>query len=160
MVVTALGVILSPVIVYLTAPGFTSDPAKFQLTVDLLRIVFPYIFFISLVSLAGGILNTFSRFTVPALTPALLNLSFIAFALWVAPYCDPPVMALANAHGAKFICVSDGVRDALLREGADPRRCLTVHNGIDCGQLCTLIKCGFNNQTTFHQLIIAKSALY
>jgi putative peptidoglycan lipid II flippase len=60
-------------------------------------VTFPYIFFISLVSLAGGILNTYSRFTVPALTPALLNVSFIVFALWLAPYFDPPVKALAWA---------------------------------------------------------------
>ena len=69
----------------MTAPGFAATPGKFDLTVDLLRITFPYIFFISLTALAGGILNTYSRFSVPAVTPALLNLSFIAFALWGAP---------------------------------------------------------------------------
>ena len=68
-----------------------------QLTVELLRITFPYILFISLTSLAGGILNTWSRFSVPAFTPALLNVSFIVFALWLAPYFDPPVKALAWA---------------------------------------------------------------
>jgi putative peptidoglycan lipid II flippase len=72
-------------------------PEKFALTVDLLRITFPYILFISLVSLAGGILNTYSRFSVPAVTPALLNLTFIGFALWAAPYFNPPIMALAWA---------------------------------------------------------------
>ncbi len=78
-------------IIYVTAPGFAATPGKFDLTVDLLRITFPYIFFISLTALAGGILNTYSRFSVPAITPALLNLSFIGFALWGAPYFDPPV---------------------------------------------------------------------
>jgi putative peptidoglycan lipid II flippase len=96
-VVTLLGVVAAPVIVYLSAPGFAANPQKFALTIDLLRITFPYILFISLVSLAGGILNTHSRFSVPALTPALLNLSFIGFALWAAPYFDPPVKALAWA---------------------------------------------------------------
>ncbi len=96
-VVTLIGVAAAPLIVYVSAPGFTATPEKFALTVDLLRITFPYIFFISLVSLAGGILNTYSRFSVPALTPALLNLTFIAFALWAAPYFDPPVKALAWA---------------------------------------------------------------
>jgi hypothetical protein len=62
-----------------------------------LRITFPYVIFISLTALAGGILNTYSRFWVPAFTPVLLNLSFIAFALWLAPYFDPPVAALAWA---------------------------------------------------------------
>ena len=96
-IVTLIGVAAAPVIVYLSAPGFAVNPQKFALTIDLLRITFPYIFFISLVSLAGGILNTHSRFSVPALTPALLNLSFIGFALWAAPYFDPPVKALAWA---------------------------------------------------------------
>ena len=96
-VVTLIGVAAAPLIVYLSAPGFAATPDKFALTIDLLRITFPYIFFISLVSLAGGILNTYSRFAVPALTPALLNLSFIGFALWAAPYFDPPVKALAWA---------------------------------------------------------------
>jgi len=96
-VVTLAGVIAAPAIVYVTAPGFAATAGKFELTVELLRIVFPYIFFISLTALAGGVLNTYSRFSVPALTPALLNLSFIAFALWGAPYFDPPVKALAWA---------------------------------------------------------------
>jgi putative peptidoglycan lipid II flippase len=96
-VVTAVGVLAAPGIIYLTAPGFAAEPAKFDLTVDLLRITFPYIFFISLTAAAGGVLNTYSRFWVPAFTPVLLNLSFIAFALWLAPYFEPPVNALAWA---------------------------------------------------------------
>lgn len=96
-VVTLLGVLAAPAVVYVSAPGFAADPEKFALTITLLRITFPYILFVSLVSLAGGILNTYSRFSVPALTPALLNLSFIGFALWAAPYFDPPVKALAWA---------------------------------------------------------------
>lgn len=95
--VTLIGVLAAPAIIYVTAPGFTATPGKFELTVDLLRITFPYIFFISLTALAGGILNTHSRFSIPAVTPALLNLSFIGFALWGAPYFDPPVEALAWA---------------------------------------------------------------
>ncbi|MEK7875924.1 MAG: murein biosynthesis integral membrane protein MurJ, partial [Pseudomonadota bacterium] len=96
-IVTLIGIAAAPVIVYVSAPGFSADPQKFALTIDLLRITFPYILFVSLVSLAGGILNTHSRFSVPALTPALLNLSFIGFALWAAPYFEPPVKALAWA---------------------------------------------------------------
>jgi putative peptidoglycan lipid II flippase len=96
-VVTAIGVVAAPLIVLATAPGFTETPGKFDLTVSLLRVTFPYIFFISLTALAGGILNTYSRFAVPAVTPTLLNLSFIGFALWGAPYFDPPVKALAWA---------------------------------------------------------------
>jgi putative peptidoglycan lipid II flippase len=95
--VTLAGVVAAPLVIYVTAPGFAATPGKFDLTVDLLRVTFPYIFFISLVALAGGILNTYSRFSVPAITPALLNLSFIGFALWGAPHFDPPVKALAWA---------------------------------------------------------------
>jgi putative peptidoglycan lipid II flippase len=96
-VVTALGILAAPWIIYVSAPGFAAVPAKFELTVELLRITFPYILFISLTSLAGGILNTYGRFAIPAFTPTLLNLAFIAFALWVAPWFDPPVLALAWA---------------------------------------------------------------
>lgn len=97
LVVTALGIIAAPLVIYVSAPGFASTPDKLALTVSLLRITFPYILFISLASLAGGILNTWSRFSVPAFTPTFLNLSFIAFALWLAPYFDPPIKALAWA---------------------------------------------------------------
>lgn len=96
-VATLAGVLAAPLIIYVSAPGFTATPGKFELTVGLLRITFPYILFISLTALAGGILNTYSRFWVPAFTPVLLNLSFIGFALWGAPYFEPPVKALAWA---------------------------------------------------------------
>src|SRR5687768_1326635 len=92
----ALGVAAAPLIVYVTAPGFAADPEKFALTVQLLRITFPYIVFISLVALAAGILNTWNRFSVPALTPALLNVSFIVGAAFLAPYFDPPVLVLRS----------------------------------------------------------------
>ena len=95
--VTGLGVALAPVIVYISAPGFASDPAKFELTVTLLRIIFPYLFFISLVALAAGVLNTHDRFAVPAFTPVLLNVSFIVGAAFLAPYFDPPVLVLGWA---------------------------------------------------------------
>ncbi len=96
-VVTLIGVIAAPLIIYVSAPGFSANPQKFSLTVELLQITFPYILFISLVSLSGGILNTFGKFSVPAFTPAFLNLSFIGCALWLAPLLDPPVLALAWA---------------------------------------------------------------
>ncbi len=95
--VTVLGVLVAPWIIYVSAPGFAGEPEKFKLTVELLRITFPYLLFISLTALAGGILNTLGRFAVPAFTPVLLNVSFIVFALWLTPYFDPPVKALAWA---------------------------------------------------------------
>lgn len=95
--VAVLGVIGAPALIYLSAPGFAADADKFALTVDLTRITFPYILFMAAVALAAGILNTWSRFALPAFAPTLLNLSFIGMALFAAPYFDPPVMALAWA---------------------------------------------------------------
>jgi putative peptidoglycan lipid II flippase len=97
VVAAALGVAVAPLIVYLTAPGFAAEPDKFAVTVQLLRITFPYIVFISLVALSAGILNTWNRFAVPAITPALLNVSFIVGAAFFAHHFDPPVLVLAWA---------------------------------------------------------------
>jgi putative peptidoglycan lipid II flippase len=94
-IVTLIGIVAAPVLVYISAPGFVHDAEKFQLTVQLLRFTSPYIFFISLVAVAAAILNTYNKFWVPAFAPILLNLCFIGGALWLAPYCNPPVMALA-----------------------------------------------------------------
>ncbi|MDP1679343.1 MAG: lipid II flippase MurJ, partial [Candidatus Nitrotoga sp.] len=95
--VTLIGIIAAPILIYISAPGFVATPAKFDLTVQMLRISSPYIFFISLVAVASGILNTYNKFWVPAFTPILLNLCFIGAALWLAPYFDPPILALAWA---------------------------------------------------------------
>ncbi len=94
VLVALVGVLAAPWVAYVSAPGFRADPEKFALTVTLLRITFPYIIFISLVALAAGILNTYSRFSVPAFAPVLLNVAMIGAALWLAPYFDPPVLAL------------------------------------------------------------------
>lgn len=95
--VTAIGVLAAPWIVWATAPGFADEAERFELTVDLLRVTFPYILLISLSSLAGAILNTWNRFSVPAFVPTLLNVSMIVFALFLTPYFDPPIMALGWA---------------------------------------------------------------
>ncbi len=97
LAVTALGMAGAPLLVYISAPGFVGEADKFALTVELTRITFPYILFMSLVALAGGILNTWNRFAVPAFTPVLLNLSFIAMALFAAPWFERPVLALGWA---------------------------------------------------------------
>ena len=97
VVAAALGVAVAPLIVYLTAPGFAAEPEKFAVTVQLLRITFPYILFISLVALSAGILNTWNRFAVPALTPSLLNVAFIVGAAFFAEHFEPPVLVLAWA---------------------------------------------------------------
>ena len=95
--VTALGMLAAPWVIWATAPGFADAAEKFELTTALLRVTFPYILLISLASLAGAILNTWNRFAVPAFVPTLLNLSMIVFTLFLTPYFDPPVMALAWA---------------------------------------------------------------
>jgi len=95
--VTALGILAAPWVIWITAPGFADTPEKFDLTTALLRVTFPYILLISLASLAGAILNTWNRFSVPAFVPTLLNVSMIVFSLFLTPYFDPPVMALGWA---------------------------------------------------------------
>jgi len=95
LLLTVAGVLAAPWLVYALASGFAKTPGKVLLTAEMIRIVFPYILFMSLVSLSGGILNVYRQFAIPAFTPVLLNLSVIGAALFLAPYCDPPVKALA-----------------------------------------------------------------
>lgn len=93
--ITAIGVLSAPVIIMIFAPGFMDGDGRHELASDMLRFTFPYLFFVSLTALAGGILNTYRRFAVPAFTPVLLNLVLIAFAFWVAPMMERPAMGLA-----------------------------------------------------------------
>ena len=95
LLLSLLGVAASPLIIGTFAAGFNDQPEKFQLTADMLRITFPYILLISMTAMAGGILNTWKRFAVPAFTPVLLNLSMIGCALWLSPQLDMPITALA-----------------------------------------------------------------
>ncbi|MDH5208637.1 MAG: murein biosynthesis integral membrane protein MurJ [Burkholderiaceae bacterium] len=97
LVVSVLGVVAAPVLVWLVASGLARDPSAFDLAATMTRWMFPYILFMSLVALAAGVLNTWKRFAVPAFTPVLLNVSFIACALWLAPRLEHPIMALAFA---------------------------------------------------------------
>jgi len=92
---TALVVIAAPWVAWPIAWGFTDEPEKFALFVQMLRINFPYLFLISLTAFAGSILNSYDRFAIPAVTPALLNLSLIASALLLSPYFQQPEIALA-----------------------------------------------------------------
>lgn len=70
-----------PLVVYIIAPGFAKDPSKYELLIELSRITFPYLLFISLVTLLSGVLNSFNKFAIGAASPILLNLSFILFML-------------------------------------------------------------------------------
>ena len=94
-VVSVLGVIGAPLLVWVIASGLARDPEAFTMAAVMTRWMFPYILMMSLVALGAGILNTWQKFAVPAASPILLNLCFIAAALLLTPYFDPPVYALA-----------------------------------------------------------------
>jgi putative peptidoglycan lipid II flippase len=93
--ITLVGVIASPLFIMLFAPGYLQEPEKLALGSEMLRLTFPYLFFISLTALAGGILNTYGRFGVPAFTPVFLNLVLISAALWLAPHFERPIVGVA-----------------------------------------------------------------
>ena len=92
---TTLALFFAPVFILIFAPGFYFDIQKQDLAVSLLRIMFPYLALISLVAFAAGIQNSHNKFSIPALTPLIFNLSLIGSAWLVAPKIDIPVMALA-----------------------------------------------------------------
>jgi putative peptidoglycan lipid II flippase len=93
--VTILGIIFSPIIIRVIAPGFTDPPEKFALTVMLTRIMFPYCFFVCLVALCMGILNTLGHFAAPAVSPVLLNIAIILSALLISPRLQEPITGIA-----------------------------------------------------------------
>lgn len=94
-VVAVFGILLSPVIIKVVAPGFIDSPEKFFLTVNLTRIMFPYIFFIGLVALSMGILNSLGHFAAPALAPVFLNVAMICSVFFISPHMSDPVTGLA-----------------------------------------------------------------
>jgi putative peptidoglycan lipid II flippase len=89
------GVLASPVVVMVFAPGFWSDPLKFDLAAYMLRFTFPYLLFMALVAFAAGILNSYGRFAAAAFTPVWLNVVLIAAALLVAPQFEQPMVAVS-----------------------------------------------------------------
>ncbi len=97
LAVSVLGVLGAPLLVWTIASGFTEHPDRFALATQLTRWMFPYILFMSLVACLAAALNTFKRFAIPAFTPVLLNLSFIAAGLVWAPRMQSPIFALAVA---------------------------------------------------------------
>ncbi len=95
ILVTGLMVLAAPLVTALFAPGFIGHPVKYQLTADMIRITFPYLFFVSMTGFCGAVLNSYGRFAIPAFTPVWLNLSLIVAATVAAPMMDEPVFALA-----------------------------------------------------------------
>ena len=94
-VVSGIGMLAAPVIASLFAPGAVDEPEKFGLIVDMLRITFPYLLFISMMALVASVLNSFGKFALPAVTPVLHNLTVIAAMVWLAPHFAEPAKALA-----------------------------------------------------------------
>lgn len=96
-VLTLIGVIAAPILVAGFTPGFLKDDQTLELASLMLRFTFPYLLFISLTAMAAGLLNTYGRFAVPALTPVILNICLIGFAIVVSPMFERPTLALAIA---------------------------------------------------------------
>ena len=128
LLLTVLGMVFAPSIIYLLAHGFTEHPQKFQTAVDALRIMFPYLFCISLVAMAAGVLNTLNRFAIPAATPILLNLCMIVAMLVQIPYLDNLALALAaGVLVAGFVQLLFQL-PVLIREGYVPKPVIDFQN--------------------------------
>jgi putative peptidoglycan lipid II flippase len=95
ILVTVIGIVAAPILMTIFAQGFKQTPGKFELSVELLQIMFPYLIFISITALAGGVMNVWKKFAVPAFAPVLLNVCMIGAALFVAPHFKQPIHALA-----------------------------------------------------------------
>jgi len=130
-----LGVVGASGVVFVVASGLAHDGQAYPLAVTMTRIMFPYIVFISLTSLASGVLNTYKNFSLPAFAPVLLNVSFIVAAVFAAPHMKTPVYALAWAVIAggvlQFLVQLPGLKkiDMVPRIGWNPVRAL-AHRGV------------------------------
>jgi putative peptidoglycan lipid II flippase len=94
-VVAGIGMLAATLIAAMFAPGSIDEPEKFTLIVEMLRITFPYLVFISMMALVASVLNSFGKFALPAVTPVLHNLTVISAMLWLAPHFEVPAKALA-----------------------------------------------------------------
>ena len=105
--ITVLAIVFMPEVVSWLAPGFSADSQKFALAVALTRITFPYLLFVSLVTLLSGMLNAHERFAAAAFAPVLLNLSIIAALMvsWLFP---------SAAHAAAWGVFGAGILELLL----------------------------------------------
>ncbi len=121
MVVTLVGVIGAPALVWLLASGFKPGEHTFDLAVLMTRLMFPYILLISLVAAASGVLNTWRQFAIPAFTPVLFNLVWIFSSFAFSPFVDPPILSLALGVALGGICQLAMQLPALARIGMLPR---------------------------------------
>jgi putative peptidoglycan lipid II flippase len=130
LLVSLAGVIGAPYLVYLVASGLRDDAGTFEIAVTLTRWMFPYILLISLVALSAGILNLWRKFAIPAFAPVLLNLSFIFAALYLSPYFNPPIYALAAGVVIGGVAQLLWQVPALLKIGMLPRIGLAPHKAL------------------------------
>ncbi len=143
-----------PLVMHVFAPGFVGVPGKFDLAVTLTRITFPYLMFVSLVSLMAGVLNSLGRFAAAAATPILLNFCLIGAILGLANFTETPSHALAwgvaAAGGVQFLwlyaaCAREGIWLRLPRPRLTPdvkalaRRMLPVALGAGIYQINLVI---------------------
>src|SRR5216683_5195957 len=116
-----IGEIFMPAVMSVVAPGFGAEPGKFDLAVTLTRITFPYLLFISLIALQGGLLNAVDRFAAPAATPILLNLFLIAALLLMVRLGWHDGEALAWALSAAGVAQFLWLMMSCARAGLMPR---------------------------------------
>lgn len=129
VIVVALAMLFMPHIMWLLAPGFEDDAEKFSLTVELTRISFPYLIFISLVCLLGGVLNSFGKFAAVAATPILLNVCMILFAVLFSDTLGAAealtwsliVSGIAQFAWLAYFCVRSGTMPTLRRPRLSPQ---------------------------------------
>jgi len=95
ILIIIIGIILSPEIIFITSPKFYNNPELFHTTVILLRIMFPYVFFVSLACMASSILNVWNYFFLPAISPIFLNFSIIFFVIFLHSYFKKNIFCLA-----------------------------------------------------------------
>lgn len=93
--ITFVGVLAAPVIIFVFAPGFGEHSMRSQLAIEMLRLTFPFLMLVSMTAMAGAILNTYGYFGVPAFTPVLLNICMILAAFYLSPHLEHPVVGLA-----------------------------------------------------------------
>jgi putative peptidoglycan lipid II flippase len=121
LLTSVLGIIVSPYFIYLLASGLEQqDAGAFNAAVWMTRLMFPYITFMAFVALAGGVLNTWREFKIPAVTPVLLNVSLICGSLFLAPFLKQPIYAQAIAVFVGGILQVAAQVPALIRLGMLP----------------------------------------
>lgn len=127
LIAVVIGVVFAPYLVLMIASGFKTSET-YSISVVLTRMMFPYIGFISMVSLAAGILNTHKKFLIPAFTPVLLNLGMITGSLVIAPYFSTPIYGLAIGVMLGGVLQLAIQIPALMRIGMMPKIGLGVQN--------------------------------